>query len=98
MSKIVIAVAISLLAGLAVGGYMFGASQPGPVVARSVNPGNYFDQSAATDDRIRALEAAVAEERNARQLLEDELQFLYGDIERLQDRVEGSDEQRRFCS
>ena len=40
-------------------------------------PSNYFDQSAATEDRVFALEAAVAQERNARLLLEEELQALY---------------------
>ena len=43
----------------------------------------YFDPSAAAEDRIRALEAAVAEERNARMLLEEELQALYDAVEAL---------------
>lgn len=83
MNKIIIAVAISLLAGLAVGAYMISAPQPEPVAAAGVDPGNYFDQSAATEDRILALEAAVAEERNARQLLEEELQIIYDEIDRV---------------
>jgi predicted metalloprotease with PDZ domain len=52
-----------------------------PQVAASANSADYFDQSAAVEDRIRALEAAVAEERNARLLLEDELQAVYEQIE-----------------
>jgi len=94
MNKIVVAVAISLLAGLAVGAFFIDAPQPETVVASSVDPGDYFDQTAATETRIRALEAAVAEERNARQLLEDELQILYAEIERLSDVRAETDEER----
>jgi len=94
MNKIVIAVAVSLLAGLAVGAYFINAPQPGTTVASSVDPADYFDQTAATETRIRALEAAVAEERNARQLLEDELQILYSEIERLSDARDERDEER----
>ncbi len=80
---IAIAVAVSLLAGLAVGAYLISSPQPATAVASSVDPANYFDQTAATETRLRALEAAVAQERNARQLLEDELQILYAEIGQL---------------
>lgn len=43
-----------------------------------------FDNTAATEQRIRALEIAVSEERRARQLLEDELLAIYADLELLQ--------------
>jgi hypothetical protein len=52
----------------------------------------HFDASAATDDRIRALEAAVAQERNARQLLEEELRILFAEIEKLDDERESAEE------
>ena len=45
---------------------------------------NHFDENAATEQRILALEAAVSEERRARQLLEDELLFLFAEIEQLE--------------
>jgi hypothetical protein len=81
--KTVSIIAGSLLAvGLAVAAYMLN-TQPEPMPASGVNPADYFDQTAATEERIRALEAAVAEERNARQLLEEELQVVYAEIERL---------------
>jgi len=83
MNKSVLAILISLLAGFAAAAIVLTSRQPEPVAPSSVNSGDYFDQSAATDDRILALEAAVAEERNARQLLEDELQILYLEIEQL---------------
>jgi len=83
MNKIAIAIAVSLLAGLAVGAYLISSPQPATAVVSSVDPANYFDQTAATETRLRALEAAVAQERNARQLLEDELQILYAEIGQL---------------
>ncbi len=94
MNKTVIAVAISLLAGLAVGAFFISSPQPETTVASSVDPADYFDQTAATETRIRALEVAVAEERNARQLLEDELQILYAEIERLNSARAETDEER----
>jgi len=92
MNKSVIAVGILLLTGMAFATYMFSARQSKPVAASSVDPSAYFDQSAAIDDRIRALEAAVAEERNARQFLEDELQILYAEIEKLSDERSAQEE------
>ena len=44
---------------------------------------NEFDITAATEDRIQALELAVSEERRARQLLEEELLALYAEIDGL---------------
>lgn len=43
--------------------------------------GSDFDNTAAIDERIRALELAVSEERRARQLLEEELLVLYAEID-----------------
>ena len=83
MNKGVVAITISLVAGLAVAAYVLTAGAPQPGIAAGESPATYFDQSAAIEDRIRALEAAVAEERNARQLLEDELQNLYAEIDQL---------------
>jgi len=96
MNKGVIAVGVLLLAAMAFATYLHGARNSEPVAASSVDPGAYFDQSAAIDDRIRALEAAVAEERNARQLLEDELQILYEEIEQLGDERGVQDEREEL--
>jgi C-terminal processing protease CtpA/Prc len=57
-----------------------------------------FDSSAATEQRILALETAVSEERRARQLLEDELLILFAELEQLEsDREDrrSSDEESR---
>ena len=92
MNKSVILVGLVLLTGIAVATYMASVPQIEPVASSSIDPGDYFDQSAAMEDRILALEAAVAEERNARQLLEDELQILYAEIEHLSDQGSASDD------
>ena len=74
---------IVLVAGFAVAAYKMNdrVSAPTP----EFNSGDYFDTSAATEDRIHALEIAVAQERNARQLLEEELRVLYAEIDELGD-------------
>ncbi len=81
MKKTYIAIAISLVTGFAAAAIMLKVSEPQPIVT----PDAYFDASAATADRLRALEVAVAEERNARLLLEEELLSLFAEIEALGD-------------
>lgn len=87
MNRTAVAMGISLAAGFAAAAIVFNAnrqtSETLPDSGAAVDPGAYFDQSAATEDRIRALEEAVAQERNARLLLEEELQALYGEIDEL---------------
>lgn len=50
-----------------------------------------FDNTAATEDRIEALELAVSEERRARQLLEEELLAVYAEIDSMQAAMTPSD-------
>jgi len=83
MKVISLGLGILLAAGLAVAAYMLSASPPAQVEAPGVDPAIYFDQTADVEQRILALEAAVAEERNARQLLEEELFALYAEIDAL---------------
>lgn len=80
MNKNIFAIAIGLVAVFAALAIVLFAREP---QAPAEDSAEYFDQSAAVEDRIRALEAAVAQERNARLLLEEELQALYDEIERL---------------
>ena len=83
MTRSAVAIGLGLLAALAVVAVVLFGNEPSPTpVSQSPNSAIYFDQSAA-EERIRALEAAVAEERNARLLLEEELQALYAEIEAL---------------
>lgn len=85
VNRNVVAIALSLLAGAAAATIVFVARAPDAETAQGapVDAGTYFDQSAGTEARLRALEAAVAEERNARQLLEEELQILYAELDEL---------------
>ncbi|MDH3350309.1 MAG: PDZ domain-containing protein [Gammaproteobacteria bacterium] len=94
MNKSVFAAVISLLAGFAAAAIILTARDSGQVDEPVVTSSDYFDQSADADDRIRALEAAVAEERNARQLLEEELQVLFAEIEQLRDGRDTTEEQQ----
>lgn len=89
MNKNVLAIAIALLAAFAALAIVLFAREPQTAAA---GPAQYFDQNAATQDRIHALETAVAQERNARLLLEEELQALYDEIERLGSSQDTNDE------
>ena len=81
---------IVLVAGFAVAAYKMNDRVSAPTA--EFDSGDYFDTSAATEDRIRALEIAVAQERNARQLLEEELRVLYAEIDELGDARDAQDE------
>ena len=87
MRKTEIIIGASLLAGFAAAALVISVNRPATVSsgdsAPIVDPATYFDASAETEDRIRALEVAVAQERNARLLLEEELQALYAQIDQL---------------
>lgn len=87
MRKTYIAVAVSLAAGFATAAIVLRSNDAQPDVD-SIVTGDYFDQSAETSERIRALELAVAEERNARQLIEEELMALFDEIDSLRDAAE----------
>lgn len=84
-----IALGFALIAGFAVAAYKM--NDPAPATTPETGAVDYFDASAATDVRIRALETAVAQERNARQLLEEELRILFSEIEKLSDEREGEE-------
>lgn len=98
MRKISSAIVLSLAA--VAGAATLVLSKSNPDTEQSADSGitSHFDDSAATEQRILALEAAVSEERQARQLLEDELLVLFAQIERLEaDRTdpEAAEEQLR---
>jgi membrane-associated protease RseP (regulator of RpoE activity) len=83
VNKNLLVIAIGLLAGgiaLAIG--LFNRA-PAPIQTPAADPALHFDQSVGTEQRILALEAAVAEERNARMLLEEELQALYAALDEI---------------
>jgi PDZ domain len=78
MPKIIIAIAVSLLAGFAAAALMMKEAAP---IATEVSG---FDSSATIDDRLKSLEDAVNAERRARQLLEEELFILYEELDSLE--------------
>ena len=79
MPKAVIATIAILLAGVVVAAWV-GLEPQAPAAAPAAQ-GRAFDPDAGIEDRIAALEAAVVAEREARQLLEDEIFALYEEIE-----------------
>jgi hypothetical protein len=96
------AIVVSLAAGVAAAAIVLNTSEPGADGPPPVASKPYFDESAATEERIRALEVAVSEEREARQLLEEELLLLFAEIERLEEgrdqRAEDREERGRTDS
>jgi hypothetical protein len=79
----ILTVALSLVAGFAAGTWL--TAEPAVEIAagEALNSTAYFDSTAPSDKRIRALEQAVADERNARSILEDQLHALMEEIERI---------------
>lgn len=79
----ILTVALTLSAGFAAGAWL--TTEPAIEIAASdsLESVAYFDSRAPADERIRALEQTVAEERNARLILEDQLHALREEIERI---------------
>jgi hypothetical protein len=75
MSRIIAAVVVSLIAGFAAGGWLMGDE--------SRRDGDDFEMVAVTDERLLSLEQLIAEEREARLDLEDQLQVLAEKIDRI---------------
>lgn len=80
MNRTIIAIVCGLAAGFAAGAWTGrAASLPEPEFADAAGS---FDASAPLEDRIAALERAVAGERDARLVLEEQLHGLYAELER----------------
>jgi len=78
MGKILPAIAVSLVVGFAAASWMAGPHQ-NTTSDQGADPGlatQSFDSLAPVDERIRALEQAVSDERYARQVLQEEVWFL----------------------
>lgn len=94
MKIIALAVAISLVAGFAVGAWV-GGDEPtaaGPAGATSLGD---LPTDASTADRLARLEQVLADERNARIALEDTLAMLFDEIERLEGQDARAEEAQR---
>ncbi len=79
-----------LIGGLALAAIVLNSTGPSDEAADTTRSDAHFDSGAATEERIRALEIAVGEERNARQLIEEELRFVLDELEQVR-----SEETRR---
>lgn len=87
MNNIAIAIAVSLLAGLAVGAWFSGED---PVDDR-LSGSAVLPEDGSAEERLARLEQIVIEERDARIALEDTLAMLFDELERLEgasDRVD----------
>jgi len=81
MNKTALLVILSLVAGFAAGAWSMSASEPES--GQATDPATYFDADAPASDRLAALERIVAEERDARLVLEKQLHALLADFDRI---------------
>lgn len=81
MSRLAVIVIVSLATGLAIGAWISGEPETAPSAPSGA--AGQVDQSAPLDERLLKLEQAIAEEREARLILEDQLQILLEEIERI---------------
>lgn len=82
MNRFVVIAVISLLAGFAAARWLPLDDAPAPPA--EAPPQCSFDDTLPLDERVAALERALSQERQARQLLQDELIYLNSELERLQ--------------
>ncbi len=83
MSRIIAAIAISLIAGFAAAVWLVRDGPSGDSETRSDVAAGTFEAAAPTEERLLRLEQVTAEEREARLVLEDQLQALIEEIERI---------------
>ena len=88
MKNQVMVIGAVLAAGVAVAAVIVGMPSTDEPPADAVTSG--FDDSASLEERVQALEVAVSTEREARQLLEEELFALYDVIDALESGVNGA--------
>ena len=80
MKKTLVAAGASLAAGFALGAWTTTGEAPSPAEPSAATQA--FDAGAPLETRIAALERAVAGERDARLVLEEQLHALYAELER----------------
>ena len=82
MNRTVLAIIFSLAAGFAAGAWTTKATPPPASQDEPAYTGGRLDSGAPLEERIVALERAVAGERDARLVLEEQLNGLYAELER----------------
>lgn len=80
MNKLFIIASACLVTGLALGAWL-STDEAAPAVAET--PQVYFDPTAPLDERLAALERVVAQERDARAVLEEQIMALLEEIDRI---------------
>jgi len=83
MGKVLPAIGISLVIGFAVASWIYTADTGPEVVASTNEVTSAFDAGLPVEARIAALERAVSDERFARQLLQEEVFYLTGELEQI---------------
>lgn len=83
MPRILSAVAVSLIAGFALGAWLLGDRPVATGEPQSAAAAGALDPDVPLADRMQRLERIIAEEREARIVLEDLLRLLIDDIERI---------------
>ncbi len=83
MNKLLMAALVSLVTGFAAGAILLGGGEAEPLAVRVDNLAQSPVVANEADERLAALEAAIADEQHARQLLEDEVLALFIEIEAL---------------
>ena len=84
MSRIIAAALVSLIAGIGVGAWWLGGDPAGDTESAGDTASEYRDSSLTIAKRLQQLELVVAEERDARMVLEDQLRVLIDEIERIE--------------
>ena len=83
MNRIAIAVAVSLLAGFAVGAWIVG-EEPAPTEPEAQTATEFPGSEAGSGERLQRLEQIIAGERDARIALEDTIAMLFEEMERIE--------------
>lgn len=83
MQKILAAVIVSLLAGLAAGAWLAGGNATDDAEMRTRQSGDGNAAASPTEARLLRIEQAIVDEQNARNVLEEQLQMLIDEIDRI---------------
>ena len=84
MKTISVVLVLGVLGGFAAAAILYNSRGTLPAPAASSAAPAQSDSTDSLENRIRALESALSEERDARQLLEDDLQTVYAELDRLE--------------
>ncbi len=83
MKALIVAIPVSLAAGIAIGGGFTGEETSG-AASQTVA---YIDSNAPIEERLAALERIISEERNARLVLEDQLNMIFEELDQYDEEI-----------